>query len=86
MRGARSLYLDGKSSKLVLPQSGDEIVGGWPRERLIAMNERFVERAFENGGERRHGADALRPLSKTETGRSIQFVSNRDKFISRLSP
>jgi hypothetical protein len=50
-------------------QPGDEAVGIWPRERLVAMNRRFVERvehAFENGSESRqsaamNGANASQP-------------------------
>jgi hypothetical protein len=43
-------------SKSAPPQPGDEQNGGWPREQLEAMDAKFrerVERAFENGSERR---------------------------------
>jgi len=48
---------------------GDEAVGEYSRERLVVMNQRFVERverAFKNGSEHResaamHGANASRP-------------------------
>jgi hypothetical protein len=50
-------------------EPGDEQPGEWSRERLIQMNERFVqrvERAFENGTESRQltatsGADSAPP-------------------------
>jgi hypothetical protein len=49
-RGQASRYLNGNESKLMRPsQPGDEIAGGWTREQLVAMNDRFVaavERAF----------------------------------------
>jgi hypothetical protein len=32
------------ASKLADAQPGDEAIGDWPRDRLIRMNERFVER------------------------------------------
>jgi len=59
-------YLAGKSTP---PQPGDEQVGEYTRERLIRMNDRFVERverAFKNGSEHRqsaamNGADSTRP-------------------------
>jgi hypothetical protein len=58
-------YVCGKDT----PQPGDEQTGGWSRERLVAMDEKFtraVLRAFENGGEHRqsaamNGANASRP-------------------------
>ena len=34
-------YRNGKSTP---PQPGDERDGEWPRERLVAMDRRFVER------------------------------------------
>jgi hypothetical protein len=40
-------------------QPGDQQEGGWPRERLLAMDQKFtraVERAFESGSERRQSA------------------------------
>jgi len=49
---------------------GHPSVGGWSFEQRLQMDEKFtraVERAFENGGERRqaaaatHGANASRP-------------------------
>jgi hypothetical protein len=36
-------------------EPGDEQVGGWPRDRLVSMDEKFcraVERAIERGTER----------------------------------
>jgi hypothetical protein len=43
------------------PQAGDEAVGDWPRERLLAMDRRFrerVERALKMGDENRQAAAA----------------------------
>jgi hypothetical protein len=40
-RGRQSEYRNGKSTP---PQPGDEAVGEWPHERLVAMDERFCER------------------------------------------
>jgi len=57
-------YVCGKDTP---PQTGDEVVGEYSRERLIRMNDRFVERverAFQSGSERRQsagGANASRP-------------------------
>jgi hypothetical protein len=31
-------------SKEMFPEAGDEVMGTWPRERLIKMNVDFVER------------------------------------------
>ena len=45
------------------PEPGDGQEGGWPRERLIAMDSDFVERverAFETGSERRESAGGAR--------------------------
>ena len=57
------------ASKRAANQPDDEVVGEYSRERLIRMNDRFVERverAFENGSEHRqsaamNGANASRP-------------------------
>jgi hypothetical protein len=57
------------ASKRAPFQPGDEVVGEYSRERLIAMDRRFVERVertFENGSEHRqsaamNGADQTRP-------------------------
>jgi hypothetical protein len=65
-RRGREPYVNGKS---MLPLPGDEIVGAWSREQLEAMDAKFrqrVERAFENGSERRqpaamNGAHSMRP-------------------------
>ena len=49
-------YLNGKNAA---PQAGDETVGAWPRERLMAVDQRFrerVERAFAAGKESRRAA------------------------------
>jgi hypothetical protein len=51
------------ASKDADPQPGDEAIGAWPRERLIAMDSDFVERverAFETGSERRESAGGAR--------------------------
>jgi len=48
-RGRRSVYLKGKGTPT---QPGDEVVGGWSREALMRMDERFVhavERAIKRG-------------------------------------
>jgi hypothetical protein len=48
-------YRNGKNT----PQAGDERDGTWPREQLLAMNRRFVERverAIRLGLERRENA------------------------------
>jgi hypothetical protein len=44
-----------RASKRALPRPGDEAVGAWSRERLVAMDADFVERmraAIERGLER----------------------------------
>ena len=49
-------YLNGKGAAC---QPGNEVVGEYSRERLLRMNDRFVERverAFETGSERRQSA------------------------------
>ena len=49
-------YVNGKDTPF---QPGDEVVGEYGRERLIRMNDRFVERverAFKNGTEHRPSA------------------------------
>jgi len=60
-------YTNGKDCE---PQPGDEQIGAFSRERLVAMDQRFVarvERAFETGDESRevaaamNGANASRP-------------------------
>jgi len=66
-RGQLSWYLNGGGSVLVRagPQPGDEQQGGWSREQLLGMNDRFaaqLERAFASGRERRSSASAcVRP-------------------------
>ena len=65
-RRGREPYRHGKAMPA---QPGDEQVGGWPREQLLKMDQRFVERverAFETGSERRqsaamNGAHSMRP-------------------------
>jgi hypothetical protein len=57
------------ASKRAAFQPGDEVSGAFSRERLVAMDQRFVarvERAFETGAESRQsaamsGANASRP-------------------------
>ena len=54
---------------------GDEQQGGWPRERLVAMNERFVarvERAFKNGTEHRQSA----AMKSTRNGALSKSLKN----------
>jgi hypothetical protein len=49
-------YVCGKDTP---PQPGDEQCGAFSRDRLVAMDQRFVraiERAFENGTEHRQSA------------------------------
>jgi len=61
-------YLAGKTTP---PQPGDEVVGEYSRERLIKMNDRFVERverAFENGGERRQSGSGIASRSAAANG------------------
>jgi len=48
--------------KVALPEPGDEQVGGWTREQLLRMNERFVvavEAAFRSGRESPASASAV---------------------------
>ena len=40
-RGRRSTY---EHSKTAAPEPGDEHQGEWPRERLLAMDEKFMAR------------------------------------------
>ena len=44
------------------PQPGDEVVGGWSRERLERMNRKFVdrlERAIARGEERKPAGNEI---------------------------
>jgi len=63
-RGGRpALYMNGQSVLVQRPcEPGDEIAGGWPREQLLRMNERFVvavEVAFRSGLESPASASAV---------------------------
>ncbi len=58
-RGRASGYEHLKNTQ---PEPGDQQHGDWPRERLLRMNARFVERvelAFVTGRERREAAAAM---------------------------
>ena len=61
-RGRPTLHMTGSSALARAPcEPGDEQVGEYTRQRLIRMNERFVERmqdAIERGLERRPDGEA----------------------------
>jgi NAD(P)-dependent dehydrogenase (short-subunit alcohol dehydrogenase family) len=80
-RGLRPMSDDGRRGrpsgyehlKYAVPEPGDELVGDWPRSRLLKMNERFVqcvELAFATGCERREAAAATMSLRGVDDARA----------------
>jgi len=64
--GQSSRYLNGGTNALMRAPSkpGDELQGGWSREQLLRMNDRFVvavEAAFRSGLESPASASACEP-------------------------
>ena len=69
-RGRPSRY---EHLKDTVPEAGDQRHGDWSRERLLRMNERFVERvelAFATGCERREAAAATMSLRGVDDARA----------------
>jgi len=45
-RTGRPAHYDSNRIRDGAPEASDDIIGGWPIDRLLRMNERFVERMW----------------------------------------